>query len=223
LRSTTTLKLISFAPIEISSMGISASASKTRVQTPRVRFRRSPTTATIARSSATETSANAAISSASERTGASCSTVSETLSSAVATRSTETRRRAKTSKRRARKPACWSIRGELAVITWIGPRLAIATTSRPDEPFFVIVVKRPLGRRVCRTVTGIPASTAGWIVAGWSTFAPNAASSPASAAESCAMGRARSTRRGSAVSTPSTSVQIWISEAPSAAPKIAAL
>jgi hypothetical protein len=66
------------------------------------------------------------------------------------------------------------------------------------------------------------ASTAGWIVAGWSTLAPKAASSAASAKLSSGMGRASGTMRGSQVSTPSKSVQIWTYTAPRAAPKSAA-
>ncbi len=64
--------------------------------------------------------------------------------------------------------------------------------------------------------------TAGWIVAGCSTFAPKYASSDASPNERCGTTCTSRTIRGSAVSMPSTSVQIWISDAPRQAPTIAA-
>ncbi len=70
--------------------------------------------------------------------------------------------------------------------------------------------------------TGMFRATAGWIVAGCSTFAPKYASSDASANDSCGTTCTSATTRGSAVSMPSTSVQIWISVAPRHAPKIAA-
>ena len=114
------------------------------------------------------------------------------------------------------------MRVEVAVTIAIGPREASAVAGRPLATSGWIVVKRPSGRPVCRTVTGTRASTAGWIVAGCSTLAPNAANSAASAKESSGTGSGSATTRGSADSTPSTSVQIWTSSAASAAPSSAA-
>ena len=65
--------------------------------------------------------------------------------------------------------------------------------------------------------TGMSRATAGWIVAGCSTLAPKYASSDASANDRCGTTRGLVTTRGSAVSMPSTSVQIWISAASQAA------
>ena len=78
------------------------------------------------------------------------------------------------------------------------------------------------GLREFRIRTGIFLATAGRIVLGCSTFAPKYASSDASANESCDTSRGSGTTLGSAVSIPSTSVQIWISATPTHAPKIAA-
>src|SRR5208282_3005853 len=97
---------------------------------------------------------------------ASESTVRETLTSAVAMRSTLILWRAKTANRLARKPAWLSILAEATVSTVTGARLARAVMGRPVHTAAVMVVKRPWGRPVWRTVTGIPASTAGWMVAG---------------------------------------------------------
>ena len=62
--------------------------------------------------------------------------------------------------------------------------------------------------------------TAGAMVCGWITLAPKYASSMASLYDSESMTLASGTRRGSADSTPSTSVQMWISLASSSEPKI---
>ena len=67
---------------------------------------------------------------------------------------------------------------------------------------------------------GMSRPTAGAMVCGWITFAPKYASSMASLYESESMTVASGTRRGSADSTPSTSVQMWISLASSSAPKM---
>ena len=76
------------------------------------------------------------------------------------------------------------------------------------------------GANVFLIQIGIRRLTAGAIVCGWITFAPKCASSIASLYESESMIVASGTRRGSALRTPSTSVQITISEASSSAPKI---
>ena len=67
---------------------------------------------------------------------------------------------------------------------------------------------------------GMRFCTAGAMVAGWMTLAPKYASSIASLYESVAITCASGTSRGSALSTPSTSVQITISQASSSEPKI---
>ena len=66
----------------------------------------------------------------------------------------------------------------------------------------------------------MPRPTAGAIVCGWITLAPKYASSIASLYDSESMTLASGTRRGSADSTPSTSVQMWISAESSSEPKI---
>jgi hypothetical protein len=87
----------------------------------------------------------------------------------------------------------------------------------------VIFVPFPSGRMEFRTKTGIPSRTAGAIVLGWSTFAPNDANSDASSNAICSINRALGTIRGSDVSIPSTSVQISIASALTAAPNNDAL
>ena len=94
---------------------------------------------------------------------------------------------------------------------------AIALTGRRGASE-VMSVPVPSGCRELKTYTGIPRRTAGAIVLGCSTFAPNDASSLASSKRMRSMSRASGTTRGSAVSMPSTSVQISIASACSAAP-----
>ena len=103
-------------------------------------------------------------------------------------------------------------------------RLHAMAVSCPEAgaPFDVIIVPAFSGRRELRMRTGMFFDTAGRIVLGWSTFAPKYASSEASANDRQGTTRGCGTMRGSAVSIPSTSVQIWISSASSDAPKIAA-
>ena len=79
------------------------------------------------------------------------------------------------------------------------------------------------GRNVLRMMIGSPRSTAGAIVLGWMTFAPKYASSIASLYDSASSVTASGTRRGFALITPSTSVQIWISSASRSAANIDAL
>ena len=76
------------------------------------------------------------------------------------------------------------------------------------------------GAKVLRIQIGMPRPTAGAMVCGWMTLAPKYASSMASLYDSESMTLASGTRRGSADSTPSTSVQMWISVASSSEPKI---
>ena len=78
------------------------------------------------------------------------------------------------------------------------------------------------GLKVLRAMMGMPWVNAGAIVCGWITLAPKYASSIASLYESASITCASGTSRGSALSTPSTSVQITISPASSSEPKIEA-
>ena len=70
---------------------------------------------------------------------------------------------------------------------------------------------------------GMRLATAGAIVEECNTFAPKYDSSIASSYVICGSTNAAGTTRGSALSTPSTSVQISMREAPTAAPIIAAV
>ena len=79
-----------------------------------------------------------------------------------------------------------------------------------------------VGLSVLRMPTGMPFSTAGLMVAGWRTFAPKYASSAASAKLTSGSTFALRTTRGSTVSMPSTSVQIWMASAGRAAPMMEA-
>ena len=69
---------------------------------------------------------------------------------------------------------------------------------------------------------GIFFAIAGAIAAEWITFAPKYESSIASSYVICGSTNADGTTRGSALSTPLTSVQISMTDAPIAAPTIAA-
>ena len=100
---------------------------------------------------------------------------------------------------------------------------ASAVTLRASGlPSAVIIVPATSGRRELRMRTGMFLATAGRIVLGCSTFAPKYASSDASSNDSSGTRTGLATTRGSAVSIPSTSVQIWISPTSRHAPKMAA-
>ena len=73
---------------------------------------------------------------------------------------------------------------------------------------------------VLRIQIGMSRATAGSIVRGCSTLAPKYASSMASSYDISSTTTASGTRRGSALSTPSTSVQMMTADASSSAPKI---
>jgi hypothetical protein len=151
------------------------------------------------------------------------SVVSATDTSLVAIMSTTISWRAKTSAMRSRKPYCSSIGAATMLTTAMRSLLVIDLTARSaGARRGTTVVPANSGRKLFRTRIGMPFPIAGTIVAGCSTLAPKKASSAASAKESVGTKRASGTMRGSALITPSTSVQIWISAAPSAAPKIAA-
>ena len=104
-------------------------------------------------------------------------------------------------------------------VTW---RLQANAATGPRRPSgrAVMRVPGPSGRREFRIRTGMARASAGWIVFGCSTFAPKYASSAASANDSCGTSCGAGYTRGSAVSMPSTSVQIWISSAARPAPMI---
>ena len=93
--------------------------------------------------------------------------------------------------------------------------LVMPLTAICDVGFSQISVPAFSGANVLRIQIGMPLRTAGAIVCGWMTLAPKYASSIASLYESESMTFASGTRRGSALSTPSTSVQMWISSASS--------
>ncbi len=90
--------------------------------------------------------------------------------------------------------------------------------GRPDAaaPAWTRVPGRS-GARLLRTRSGIPCARTGAMVRGCRTLAPKCASSMASSKLSSARQAAVGTTRGSAVKTPSTSVQISSSRASSAA------
>ena len=143
-----------------------------------------PTTETIARRSSVQTSP----SSPSSRTTGSrrlrSSTVSETLTSPLASTSTTTSCRSKTSNMARRNPYAPSIRGARTLITVI-PRFQEMdrigeSPIRSSSAAGSIVVPGSSARRELSTTIGMPSRTSGIAVAGCSTFAPKVASSAAS-------------------------------------------
>jgi hypothetical protein len=100
--------------------------------------------------------------------------------------------------------------------------LVMPLTGRLELGCAQISVPAFSGANVLRIQIGMSRPTAGAMVCGWMTLAPKYASSMASLYDSESITWASGTRRGSADSTPSTSVQIWISTASSSAPKIEA-
>jgi hypothetical protein len=86
----------------------------------------------------------------------------------------------------------------------------------------VMSVPGAAGLSVLRMPTGMPRSTAGLMVAGWSTLAPKYASSAASSKLTSCRTLAPGTTLGSTVIMPSTSVQIWMASTGSVAPMTAA-
>ena len=98
--------------------------------------------------------------------------------------------------------------------------LVMPLTGSLESGFAQISEPGFCGANVLRIQIGMPRPTAGAIVCGWITLAPKYASSMASLYDSESMTLASGTRRGSADSTPSTSVQMWISLASSSEPKI---
>ncbi len=152
---------------------IPPSAPKTRPATPGLPRSPSPTTQTMAQSSSTWTSPSRASSAAIAGSGVGSSTVSETLTSEVATMSTGVRWRSKTSKIARRKPYAPSMRADVMRST-VTPRLCAIALIPSDETSrrASMIVPGASGSWELQMRTGISRSTAGWIVRGCSTFAP---------------------------------------------------
>ena len=203
---------------------IARNAVKAVAATPGVSRIASPTRQTMAcppvrRTSAMRRSASTISVSRSVR-----SMVSDTATSEVDTTSTAVRIRSKTSKIAARKPCASSMRVDRTSMTVTPSLLAMDLTGGPDGGHEATMrVPSTSGFREFSTRTGTFPSIAGSIVRGCSTRAPKQASSDASANDSRGRRRASGTTDGSAVMTPSTSVQIWISSAPTPAPAMEAL
>src|SRR5262249_32657864 len=118
-----------------------------------------------------------------------------------------------------------------AIIIWVEATFIMVTPRFTAIDFIVFnerlgsaVIRVPSheGLLVLKMCTGILRSMAGNTVLGWRTLAPKYDSSAASSKETTLIRLAAATMRGSAVIRPSTSVQISIAPAPSAAPMIAA-
>ena len=130
------------------------------------------------------------------------STVTDTETSDVATTFTDVRCRSKISNTRRRKPGTSSMRADLTLTSAVGLLPAMAVTARRGASK-VIRVPRPWGLFVLYTNTGIPSRTAGAIVLGWRTLAPNEANSEASSNPMRSMSGASGTTRGCPSSIPS--------------------
>ena len=197
------------AACETSRSGMRSSELTARPKIVGSARRFSPTAQTIAMSGSQLTSAKLTrlLTMSWSRRG--LSTVTDTLTSDVVTTSTGVLNRSKTSNNRRRKPCAISIRVDV-MSTTVTPRLhASAVSWVPSaRASAVIMVPATSGRREFRMRTGISLATAGRIVLGCSTLAPKYASSDASLNDSRGTRRGDATTRGSAVSIPSTSVQI---------------
>ena len=135
-----------------------------------------------------------------------------------------TRRAASARNSRSATPGTPTIPGPRSVSSDRSPTDVIPFAIRPSSSALVeISVPGASGLNVFLIRIGMRFATAGAIVAEWSTFAPKYDSSIASSYVICGRTNADGTTRGSALSTPSTSVQISMTDAPSAAPTIAAL
>src|SRR5579885_105120 len=125
---------------------------------------------------------------------------------------------------RCRKPCAISMRVECTFTSTILRLQAMDFTTLPQGTASLTMRVPPAsGRREFRISTGMFFSTAGSTVAGWSTLAPKYANSAASAKEMVFTRWPPGRMVGSAVSMPSTSVQIWISAAPMPAPAMEAV
>mmetsp|Transcript_17243 Transcript_17243/g.51675 ORF Transcript_17243/g.51675 Transcript_17243/m.51675 type:complete len:203 (+) Transcript_17243:300-908(+) len=154
------------------------------------------------------------------------SRVREMETSEVAITSTEAAKSLKTWKTWARKPCCPSMRVErITIIVMLRLLLSAMTRPRPESPPSSATIRVPgsSGAVEFRTLIGTLAVQAGITAAGWTTLAPKADSSAASSKVMSLTGFALGTTRGSVVMMPSTSFQIWISEASTAAPMTVAV
>src|SRR5688572_24508749 len=169
----------------------------------------SPTTQTMAMWSSRSTWANPDSPSTIAGNRRASSIVTDTVTSDVVTTSTEVLKRSNTSNRRRRKPCAINMRVDV-MLTTVTPFFdATAVSGRSAfGRSAVISVPRAWARCELRMRTGMLRDTAGCIVDGCSTFAPKYASSEASANDRCGTTCGFLTIRGSAVSMPSTSVQI---------------
>src|SRR5688572_16079923 len=190
---------IGTSPTEASTCAASAASS----------CRPSPTTQTMAMWSSRSTWANSDSASTIAGNRRASSIVTDTVTSDVVTTSTEVLKRSNTSNRRRRKPCAINMRVDVMLTTVTPFFEATAVSGRSAfgrSP--VISVPRAWARCELRMRTGMLRDTAGCIVDGCSTFAPKYASSEASANDRCGTTCGFLTIRGSAVSMPSTSVQI---------------
>src|SRR5262245_8068534 len=171
--STMKLTLIAEAPCEIIETLICSMLEKIREATPGVNFRFSPIRQINAASRSTETSPRDCRSAAIASRRRVSSIVIETLTSEVATMSTEVSCLSKTAKRRERNPWAISIRSDVTLMTVI-PRLnAMAlTTARDGGALRTIAVPAASGRLELQTRAGMPLAIAGSSVLGCRTFAP---------------------------------------------------
>ena len=189
-------------------IGMPRMESKTRAPITESRIRLRPTIATmhwLLRISMSATGVKCSI-----NCGLSSSIVTETDTSDVVIRSTEISSSSKIANSRARKPCAPSILFDVMCTTVIPlfTATALGPASTRVSPSSVINVPGLAMLCVLRTRTGIFCATAGAIVRGCRTFAPNHASSAASTYEMRSTTRALGIKRGSQVIMPSTSVQI---------------
>ena len=146
------------------------------------------------------------------------STVTEMLASDVLIRSTDTLFSLKISNTRRRKPEVLIILMEKMLITLMFSLNETDLTPSSINSLRRIAVPFPDGFIELSTYRGMFFFTAGSMVSGCSTFAPKCAISAASSNEIFSRYLVFCTLRGSAVRTPSTSVQISMRSASTAIP-----
>ena len=140
-------------------------------------------------------------------------------------RITLTRDPASVRNRRSAMPGTPTIPGPESVSSDSCPTVVMPLASVSPGSLFAPEIKVPGadGLNVFLIRIGMRLATAGAIVAEWMTLAPKSDSSIASSYVIVGSTNAEGTSFGSALSTPSTSVQISTDEAPTAAPMIDAL
>ena len=193
----------------------------------------SPTTARMLRSVSTDTGATVPRAISAANSASTAARAAPVCAGSMATliafsdepcvmSATETPARPSAAKRRAATPGVPKSPPPASVTSATPGTLATPRTGCPASgpaPRAETTVPGASGRNVLRTWIGTPAASAGAIVGGKRTLAPKCAISAASAYVMSGIGNASSTSRGSAVSTPSTSVQISMRSAPRAAPR----